>query len=287
MSQPVKAILSAKDHNRDVAGFTYVYPVYSRRARGLSVGINLNPNNACNWRCIYCQVPNLVRGGAPAIDLELLNKELRALLHDVLHTTFLADRLPAEAQRINDIALSGNGEPTSAKSFDAVIETLISAMTDFNLLGKIKLLLITNGSLVQRPVVKRGLQLMAKNKGEVWFKLDSATNQGMRGINGSELGIRKVYQNLVCTAQLCPTWLQTCIFQRDGAHPSEHERQAYLNFIEKLVAARVPLRGALIYGLARPSMQPQAASLKSAELKWLQNFASDIQARGLPAEVHA
>lgn len=128
---------------------------------------------------------------------------------------------------------------------------------------------------------------MAKNNGEVWFKLDSATNQGMREINGSELGIRRAYQNLVTTAQLCPTWLQTCIFQRDGAHPSEHERQAYLNFIEKLVAARIPLRGALIYGLARPSMQPQAARLKSAELKWLENFALDIQARGLPAEVHA
>ena len=54
--------LTSKVHDRDVAGLTYVYPVVSRRAGGVSVGINLSPNNACNWRCVYCQVPNLQRG---------------------------------------------------------------------------------------------------------------------------------------------------------------------------------------------------------------------------------
>ena len=61
--------LTVTDHDRDVAGLTYVYPVVSRRAGGVSVGINLNPNNACNWRCVYCQVPDLVRGAAPVIDV--------------------------------------------------------------------------------------------------------------------------------------------------------------------------------------------------------------------------
>ncbi|MCK7501470.1 MAG: hypothetical protein MZW92_74080 [Comamonadaceae bacterium] len=54
--------LDTRDHSRESAGLTYVYPVISRRAGGVSVGINLNPNNACNWRCIYCQVPDLRRG---------------------------------------------------------------------------------------------------------------------------------------------------------------------------------------------------------------------------------
>ena len=57
--------LTTQDHDRRAAGMTYVYPVLSRRAGGLSVGINLNPNDACNWRCVYCQVPGLVRGKAP------------------------------------------------------------------------------------------------------------------------------------------------------------------------------------------------------------------------------
>ena len=70
--------LTSSDHGRDAAGFTYVYPVLSRRAGGVSVGINLNPNNACNWRCVYCQVPDLVRGKAPPADLPQLRRELFA-----------------------------------------------------------------------------------------------------------------------------------------------------------------------------------------------------------------
>ncbi|MBS0311602.1 MAG: radical SAM protein, partial [Proteobacteria bacterium] len=58
----VSAQLTSTNHDRDSAGMTYVYPVVSRRAGGVSVGINLNPNNACNWACVYCQVPNLTRG---------------------------------------------------------------------------------------------------------------------------------------------------------------------------------------------------------------------------------
>jgi len=40
--------LTVTDHSRESAGLTYVYPVLSRRSGGVSVGINLNPNNACN-----------------------------------------------------------------------------------------------------------------------------------------------------------------------------------------------------------------------------------------------
>jgi wyosine [tRNA(Phe)-imidazoG37] synthetase (radical SAM superfamily) len=52
--------LTVDDHNRDISGMKYIYPVVSRRAGGVSIGINLNVNNACNWRCVYCQVPNLM-----------------------------------------------------------------------------------------------------------------------------------------------------------------------------------------------------------------------------------
>ena len=97
----------------------YVYPVVSRRAGGVSVGINLNPNNACNWRCIYCQVPDLTRGTAPPVDLAVLENELRGFLDELLHGDFMQSRVPEGARRINDIALSGNGEPTSGAEFAA------------------------------------------------------------------------------------------------------------------------------------------------------------------------
>lgn len=100
---------------------TYVYPVVSRRAGGVSVGINLNPNNACNWRCIYCQVPGLTRGGPPPLNLSLLEAELRRMLESILNGGFMAERVPAGLRRLADIAFSGNGEPTSAPEFPAAV----------------------------------------------------------------------------------------------------------------------------------------------------------------------
>src|SRR5512147_826880 len=100
---------------------TYVYPVVSRRAGGVSIGINLNPNNACNWRCIYCQVPDLKRGGPPPLDLAQLEDELRRLLEDIVHGGFMAQRVPEDLRVLADVAFSGNGEPTSAPEFPQAV----------------------------------------------------------------------------------------------------------------------------------------------------------------------
>ena len=148
--QRTSKLLHVEDHSRDVAGMTYVYPVVSRRAGGVSIGINLNPNNACNWRCIYCQVPELKRGTAPIIDLGRLEAELRAFLHEILHGNFMQAQVPPEARRINDIAFSGNGEPTSAREFEQVVELIGRVKADYDLPQELKLVLITNGSLIER-----------------------------------------------------------------------------------------------------------------------------------------
>jgi wyosine [tRNA(Phe)-imidazoG37] synthetase (radical SAM superfamily) len=279
-------VLNIYDHDRDSAGMTYVYPVISRRAGGVSVGINLNTNNACNWRCIYCQVPDLKRGGAPEVDLEKLAGELRSFLRELLQGDFMQQRVPVEARRLNDIALSGNGEPTSAKEFVQVVDLIGEIMAEFDLIGKIKLVLITNGSLIQRAKVKEGLRKMARLGGEVWFKLDSATANGMRRINSSRQTVEKMHDNLRTAALLCPTWLQTCVFEFDGQPPADVEREAYLSFIGRLQAEEVPLRGVLLYGLARPSMQPEAARLSALPQEWMLNLAAEIEEQGITVKLN-
>jgi wyosine [tRNA(Phe)-imidazoG37] synthetase (radical SAM superfamily) len=279
------APLTPINHDRDNAGMTYVYPVVSRRAGGVSVGVNLNPNNACNWACVYCQVPGLVRGTAPDIDLAQLEAELRAMLADILHGDFMQTRVPEGARRLNDIALSGNGEPTSAKAFPQVVELIGRVMADFDLVGKIKLVLITNGSLADRPRVQDSLAKMAPLNGEVWFKFDSATGAGMRSINQTRIAPDKQFERLAATARLCPTWLQTCMFALDGAPPSDAEQAAYLAAVERIRQQQIPVRGVLLYGLARPSMQPQASRLSVLPADWLEAFAEKIRAAGLPVKV--
>jgi wyosine [tRNA(Phe)-imidazoG37] synthetase (radical SAM superfamily) len=273
--------LSISDHSRASAGLTYIYPVVSRRAGGVSVGINLNTNNACNWRCIYCQVPDLRHGSAPPVDLPLLGNELHGFLTALLHGDFMAANVPPEARRLNDIALSGNGEPTSAAEFEQVVELIGRVMEEFDLVGSIKLVLITNGSLLRRPGVLRGLTRMARLNGEVWFKLDSATSAGRMRINHTRQTPVAAFENLRAAARLCPTWIQTALFEVDGIPPSAMERQAFLNFLARCKDEAITLHGVLLYGLARPSLQPEAARLSALSASWLESFAAEIEALGL------
>ena len=264
---------------------TYVYPVVSRRSGGVSLGINLNPNNACNWACIYCQVPGLTRGTAPPVDLALLETELRALLTDILQGDFMQAHVTARARRLNDIALSGNGEPTSAREFPQVIDLLGRVLADFGLLGRIKLVLITNGSLIDRPRVKEGLKKMAALNGEVWFKLDSATPAGMRRINQTRTLPEKHFERLKLAASLCPTWLQSCVFALDGMPPDQAEQSAYLDLMRRIKREGIPILGILLYGLARPSLQPEAERLSALPEEWMKSWADAIRNTGLAVKL--
>jgi wyosine [tRNA(Phe)-imidazoG37] synthetase (radical SAM superfamily) len=275
-------MLTTTNHDRDSVGLTYIYPVISRRSGGLSIGVNLNPNNACNWRCVYCQVADLQRGSAPIMDLGLLETELRGFLDDVLQGDFFQRfEIPPQQQTIRDIAISGNGEPTSSAEFDRVIGLIGSVGADYDLFGKIKLVLITNGSLIRREIVQKGLAHWGELGGEVWFKLDSATEVGIQRINGVHHTPESVLRNLEASALICPTWLQTCLFAFDGQPPSLEERGAYLDFLESVRNQSIPLCGVLLYGLARPSMQAEATRLSALPAEWMEAFAEQIRSKGM------
>ena len=278
-------ILNVINHDRDSAALRYVYPVVSRRSGGVSVGINLNTNNACNWRCIYCQVPDLVRGTAPAIDLAVLENELRGFLIELLHGDFMRNRVPQGLQRINDIALSGNGEPTSAGEYVQVIALIARIRNELALPDAVKTLLITNGSLMYRNSVQQGLRDMAKINGEVWFKLDRASEAGMQRVNDIHMSLNKVRDNLIAAIACCPTWLQTCWFALDGAPPSRQDEDDYLEFVGALLRDGHQPQGVLLYSLARPSLQAEAPRLSALPKEHLQAFADRIGKLGLAVKV--
>ncbi|HUY03106.1 MAG TPA: radical SAM protein [Rhodocyclaceae bacterium] len=270
--------LGTADHSRDSAGMTYVYPVVSRRAGGVSIGINLNPNNACNWHCIYCQVPNLVRGAAPAVDLALLEQELSLFLEQVLHSDFLQTRVPEGARRIEDVAFSGNGEATSVREFAQAVEVVERVLERSGLPGEVKLRLITNGSGLDRASVRAGIARLGRRKGEVWFKLDAGSRAAIRRINGVDLDPELILRRLLRCAELCPTWVQTCVFAQDGIPPGETELAAWLALLDR---AKGKIAGVHLYGLARPSQQAEAPRLARLPAAWLEALAQRLRDRGL------
>lgn len=278
----VSGRLSVEDHSRDSAGMIYVYPVVSRRAGGVSIGINLNPNNACNWRCIYCQVPELKRGGPPPLDLDRLRRELDKMLAMIVAGDFLEQRVPKEQRRLIDIAFSGNGEPTSAAEFPDAVEVAVQALARWKLAPNVKLRLITNGSLLDRSDVREGIAQIGAAAGEVWFKVDAATSAGIARINGSRVKVESVERRLRCCCELCPTWVQTCLFAFDGQLPTDAEMAAFADFLGRF---RGSIRGVHLYGVARPSAQPEAPRLNPAPTAWLEEVAALLKRKGLTVEV--
>ncbi len=277
-------MLTTENHDRDLRGYKYVYPVVSRRAGGLSVGINLNTNNACNWRCIYCQVPNLVRGAPLPVSLPDLNFELTSFLQKVLVGNYLSEEIPEEMRRLNDIAFSGNGEPTSSPNFSDVVELVARARSDLSVDASVKTVLITNGSLIHQKDVQLGIRRIKTITGEVWFKVDSVTKEGVARINDSPFSLRKTSSNLETVASLCDTWIQTCVFDFDGLPPSEHEQNSYLKFLRD-VALNAKVRGVLLYGVARKSYQPEAPRISRLDLSWLESFSKKILDLGLAVKI--
>ena len=122
---------------------------------------------------------------------------------------------------------------------------------------------------------------MAQLNGEVWFKLDAATGEGMARINNTRQSLKKTADNIALAASLCPTKLQTCVFAQKGLAPTATEQSAYLNFLTRLVDQGVKLHGVLLYGIVRPSLQPEAPQLSALPAAWLEEFAHKIKQIGL------
>jgi hypothetical protein len=278
------SILTTTDHNRQIEGLTYIYPVISRRAGGLSVGTNLSPNNACNWRCVYCQVPNLERGASPNLDLNQLGLELNVFLDYVLKGSFFDDYGIEPSQRvIRDLALSGNGESTSCPQFAAAIQKIGEIASQWQLFPQTRFILITNGSLIHQTNVQEGLRLLNGFGGEIWFKLDSVTDWGKNLINNCAISQGRVKDNLLLASRLCHTKIQTCFLHYLDAW-SKTEQDSYLTFMA-MVKQETRIDEILLYSIARQSFQPEAAFLKKASLEELNQFAVRLEQLGFTVKV--
>ena len=286
MMNPIP-IRDLRQHRRDSAGFEYVYPVLSRRAGGISLGVNLNTNNACNWACVYCQVPGLIRGSPAPIDLDRLESELKALVADVVRGDWLqrlaaTGTLAAQTGQLVDIAFSGNGEPTLAPEFPLAVARVEKVMREFGLAQSIPLRLITNGSGVHRNTGRSGIARIGAMGGEVWFKVDRATRDGIWETNRVFVDPPIVRTRLVRCSELSATWVQTCWFALDQASPPANEERAYLDFVAGI---RERISGVHLYGVARESMQPDGARITRLPAEALETFAERIREIGVRVTV--
>ncbi|MBL0209863.1 MAG: radical SAM protein [Holophagaceae bacterium] len=270
------------DHRRAWEDFVYCYPVISRRSKGVSLGVNLNPDKVCNFDCVYCEVDRRTPGRRSDIDLDLLEREMSALLDLTLDgSLFMSppfDSARPDQRRLNDIAFSGDGEPTTAKEFAEVVER-IAHLKWARGLEDVKLVLITDSSRLQAREVVQGLDILMANNGEIWAKLDAGTEAYYQEINRTSVPFGRILENIEVTARLRPLTIQSLFLSWKGKGPSPAEIEAYCGILRGIQGMGGRLQAIQIYTVARPTPEPEARPLGAAELDAL---ASQVRA-ALPA----
>ena len=274
-------ILTITNHDRNIFQGKYIYPVVSRRAGGLSLGINLNTNNACNWQCIYCEVPNLVRGKPEPIDLQQLERELDYWLDQIVNKSFLSQYTKSKTE-FKDIAFSGNGEPTASKQFKDVIGILIKKINEYKLDKKIIIRLITNGSYMTNPAIQKSFSLISNFNREIWFKIDGVKKNDLQTVNQVNLSLATIRKNLEAAIKNGPTIIQTCLFKLNNTLPSLELLEAYIDFLKLY---RQEVKGIHLYSLARLSEQPSQNKLTRLTKSELEVIASKIKVLNIPIQI--
>ena len=270
---------------RDFLDNRFVYVVVSARARGLSVGVNMNPDKLCNFGCVYCEVH---RDDAPqekSLDVEVMAGEIKTTL-GFIREGRLRERpwyhsLPDELLQLRHLALSGDGEPTFAPNFADVVQAVVHvrALGGFPFF---KLVLLTNATGLDQPQVQQGLKHFTKSD-EIWAKLDGGTQAYLNKVDRMNVPLEKVLSNILLLARQRPVIIQSLFPSINGEEPPLEEIEQYARRLKELKAggAQIPL--VQIYSATRPTPNSGCGHLP---LKTLSRIAQTVrQATGLKAEV--
>jgi len=273
--------LDFRDHRRDLDTNRYVYAVVSRRARGLSIGVNLNPDKVCNFDCPYCQVDRTTPGGPSRIDVTALVSELELLLDRArgdLWTLPPFDSVAQEFRRLADIAFAGDGEPTTPPEFPAAARA-VRELRD-RLAPGVPLRLLTNATLFHKQSVRAGLAEFD----ELWCKLDAGSEAYFQVVDGTRLPFRRILDNLLLVARERPIVIQAMLLTKDGLGPDDAEIAAWVERMREIVAAGGRIDHVQVYTVARKPADPRIGPLAPERLEAI---AAAARAAGLQASVYA
>jgi wyosine [tRNA(Phe)-imidazoG37] synthetase (radical SAM superfamily) len=270
---------------RQFLGNRFVYAVVSPRAHGLSIGVNLNPNKSCNFDCEYCEVDRTAPSFDDPLDVDVMAGELQYTLSLVysgeLQNVRHFQNVPADLLKLQQVALSGDGEPTLSPYFlDAV-----RAVVHIRALGKFpffKIVLVTNASGLDLPHVQDGLKLFTQED-EIWAKLEAGTQHYMEEVNRPDCLLDKILDNILLVARRRPVIIQSLFPLLNHEEPSAEEIEQYTQRLRELKQAGAQIPLVQIYSASRPAARAGCGHLP---LKSLSRIAQYVrESTGLKAEV--
>ncbi|HEY9055311.1 MAG TPA: hypothetical protein VIO60_10890 [Rectinemataceae bacterium] len=255
-----------RSHERGALGSSLVYPVISRRAGGLSLGINLFPGKkVCNFDCPYCEVPAWKMGissGSELADPDELERELNA---------FLTSEYPRRWADwpIKDLCFSGDGEPSLSPILIPALEACARVREKHpGLAGAASIRIITNATGFLKPEIRADLARFAMKRGlSVWAKLDSGSQEGFSAMSRSGFDLELILEGIAAYGRLSPLTIQTMVCSLKGREPGADEVDIYARRLEKLWSAGALIEAVHVYTLARPPLEPWVEALPRDRLQ--------------------
>ena len=271
----------------------FVYAVISQRARGLSIGVNTNPDKFCNFDCVYCEVDRREPPRDTQVDVDVMSAELRQMLR-LAHMNKVRElpgyqSVPEELLRLKEVALSGDGEPTLCPNFVEVVESVVHVRAQGGF-PFFKLVLITNATGLHLDQVRRGLRLFT-SQDEIWAKLDVGTNACLETINRPKLSplncprvsLEQVMENILVVGQQRPVVIQSLFALLNGKGPSPEEIEQYVERLRELKQAGAQISLVQVYSAHRQASRGNCGHLS---LKCLSQIAQRVrEVTGLKSEV--
>ena len=269
--------IGAVTDHRSREGGAIIYPVYSRRSGGLSVGINLFPDRKlCSFNCPYCEVFPFETD--IAFNLQTMKTALNSAILEAKE-----NNIP-----VKDICFSGNGEPAMSPFFIDAVNAASAIRSE--LVPGAKLVLITNGTGLLHNDMFQFLKTAAVSPVNLslWLKLDAATESWYGLVNRSAVPHDLLLSHIMdFAASGAPFTVQTMLCTINGELPPIKENIAWVELVTELAKFSVlglqnapsnsdsrqstGLRNVQIYGKARPS--PEDPLTKAAPVKALEERA--------------
>ncbi len=238
--------------------FSLVYPVFSRRTGGLSLGIDSFPDRKyCSFDCPYCEVHPFSHPFR--FSLALLEREL----NDYLEAYDFERGMP-----IGDICLAGHGEPTLSPELEGALAVMAAARKKYwPSGGEPKLVIITNATgFANPPIAKILSRFVAEEALEPWIKLDAGTQDLFERMSGTAQKLETLVADITRFAKHSPLVIQTMLCGLDGIEPSDMDLDDYSSLLRSMICSGARISRVDLYSQNRISPHGRTHQLSSSRM---------------------
>jgi wyosine [tRNA(Phe)-imidazoG37] synthetase (radical SAM superfamily) len=173
--------------------------------------------------------------------------------------------VPQDLRRLNDIAFSGDGEPTTYRNFDKIVKEVADLKKKYQA-NLVKMVLITNASMFHRESTQNALTILDENQGEIWAKLDAGTEDYFKKIDRTKIRFQQILGNISLVGTKRPIVIQSLFMLVNLEPPDEAEIDAYCKRLKEFINAGGQIKLVQVYTIARKTAEDYVASLSSEQV---------------------